>query len=213
MKVTIIGAGIMGRGIGTRLVAGGNDVELLDHDPESAQTLADELAAQRGGSATIAERGGAFSGEIVFLAIYWGVVPEAIEEYGDRLAGKVVVDITNPVDMETFDGLATPADSSAAEEIAKLVPRGTPVLKAFNTTFGGTLVAGEVAGQQLDVLIAGDDEGAKQKLVSVVEAGGLRPIDVGPLRRARQLEQLGFLHMSLQDRLGTRYGSAVKFLW
>ena len=72
------------------------------------------------------------------------------------------MDITNPVDIETFEGLVTPPDSSAAEEIAKLVPPGTPVLKPFNTTFGGTLVAGEVAGQQLDVLIAGDDEDARR---------------------------------------------------
>ena len=93
------------------------------------------------------------------------------------------------------------------------MPDGTAVVKAFNTTFGRTLVPGEVAGQKLDVLIAGDDEAAKKKIGALVEAGGLRPIDVGPLRRARQLEQLGFLHISLQERLDTGFGSAVKFIW
>jgi predicted dinucleotide-binding enzyme len=63
------------------------------------------------------------------------------------------------------------------------------------------------------VLIAGDDDQAKEKVAGLVEAGDLRPIDVGPLRRARQLEQLGFPHIGLQDRLGTGFGSAVKFLW
>ena len=87
------------------------------------------------------------------------------------------------------------------------------MVKAFNTTFGNTLVPGEVAGQQLDVLIAGDDDSAKRKVAELVRAGGMRPIDVGPLRRARQLEQLGFLHISLQERLGTGFQSAVKFIW
>jgi predicted dinucleotide-binding enzyme len=112
-----------------------------------------------------------------------------------------------------MDGLVTPPGSSAAEEIAKLVPDGTPVVKAFSTTFGRTLVAGEVAGQKLDVLIAGDDEAAKEKIAALAREGGMRPIDVGPLHRARQIEQLGFLHISLQDRLGTGFGSAVRFLW
>jgi predicted dinucleotide-binding enzyme len=79
---------------------------------------------------------------------------------GEELAGKVVVDITNPVDWTSFDRLVTPADSSAAEEIAARAP-GARVVKAFNTTFAATLVPGEVAGHQLDVFLASDDEAAK----------------------------------------------------
>jgi predicted dinucleotide-binding enzyme len=85
-------------------------------------------------------------------------------------------------------------------------------VKAFNTTFAGTLASGEVAGQQLDVLIAGDDEEAKRKVSRLVESGGMRPVDAGPLRRAQQLEHLGFLHMAMQENLGSGYGSAVKFV-
>jgi 8-hydroxy-5-deazaflavin:NADPH oxidoreductase len=128
-----------------------------------------------------------------------------------ELAGRVVVDITNPVDWATFDRLVTPADSSAAEEIAARIPAAR-VVKAFNTTFAATLVAGEVAGQPLDVLIAGDDEDAKSTVRALVESAGMRAIDVGPLRRARQLEHLGFLHMAVQEALGSAYGSAVKFV-
>jgi predicted dinucleotide-binding enzyme len=115
------------------------------------------------------------------------------------------------VDWSSFDRLVTPADSSAAEEIAKRLP-GSPVVKAFNTTFAGTLVDGEVEGAPLDVLLAGDDGDAKAEVARLVEAGGMRAIDAGPLRRARQLEQLGFLHMALQDALGSGYGSGVKFV-
>jgi predicted dinucleotide-binding enzyme len=85
-------------------------------------------------------------------------------------------------------------------------------VKAFNTTFAGTLVAGEVGGQQLDVLIAGDDAAAKEAVSQLASDGGLRPIDVGPLSRSQQLEQLGFLHISLQQPLGLGFGSAIKFV-
>jgi predicted dinucleotide-binding enzyme len=83
-------------------------------------------------------------------------------------------------------------------------------VKAFNTTFASTLIAGEVDGQPLDVLIAGDDTGAKQRVSELVADGGLRPIDTGPLRHAQQLEQLGFLHISIQQPLGLGFQSAIK---
>ena len=206
MKITIIGAGNMGRGIATRAIAGGHDVEILDRDPGEAWALADQL----GGSASALDPSAAFGGEIVVFAVYYPGIKEAAEQYADRLAGRVVIDITNPVDTETWDRLATPAGSSSAEEVAQLVPQSTPVVKAFNTTFAPTLLAGEVDGQQLDVLIAGDDGGAKQKVSRLVADGGLRPIDVGPLGRAQQLEQLGFLHISIQQPLGLGFESAIK---
>jgi predicted dinucleotide-binding enzyme len=206
MKVTIIGAGNMGRAIGTRTVAGGHEVEIVDRDAAEAQKLAEDL----GDSATALEPGAPFGGEIVVLALYYPGIKDAVRQYADELAGKVVVDISNPVDTETWDSLATPPGTSSAEELQQLVPQGTPVVKAFNTTFAGTLVGGEVAGQQLDVLIAGDGEAAKRKVSQLVSDASLRPLDVGPLRRAEQLEHLGFLHISLQQPLGLGYSSAVK---
>ncbi|MGH3013427.1 MAG: NADPH-dependent F420 reductase [Gaiellaceae bacterium] len=206
MKVTIVGAGNMGRGVGSLAVAGGNDVEIVDRDPAEAQKLADEL----GGSATALEPGAPFGGELVVLALYYPGIKDAVREYADQLAGRVVVDITNPVNTETWDRLATAPGSSSAEEVQELVPQGTPVVKAFNTTFAGTLVEREVAGQQLDVLIAGDEDEAKRKVSQLVSDGGLRPVDVGPLGRAQQLEHLGFLHISLQQPLGLGFDSAVK---
>ena len=214
MEVTIIGAGNMGRGIGTRLVAGGNRVRILDNDPAEAQQLAEELqgSAAEDGAAEGGAAGDALSGAVVVLAVWYGPAQSAIDQYGDQLAGKVVVDITNPVDVESFDGLVTPPDSSAAEELAKRVPPSAKLVKAFNTTFAGTLVEGQVAGEPLDVFIAGDDEEAKQTVADLARSGGLNPIDAGPLRRARELERLGFLHMAIQEELGTGYGSAVKIL-
>jgi len=203
VKVTIIGAGNMARGIGTRVVSGGNELELVARNRQAAEELAGEI----GGSV-----GDGVSGDVVVLAVPYGAVDDVISTHGDALRGKVVVDITNPVDWSTFDGLVTPSDSSAAEEIAKQAP-AAHVVKAFNTAFAPTVAAGQVAGQPLDVFLAGDDADAKEKVASVVEAGGMRPLDVGPLKRARQLEQLGFLHITAQEPLGAGFGSAIKLNW
>ncbi len=213
MNFTIIGAGNMGRGIATRLLSGGNPVVIMDRDNAEAKKLADELrsAAKSGASVTAAAMGSPIQSEAVILAVYYSSVPAILSQYGNQLAGKIIVDITNPLNA-TFDDLATPPGSSAAEEIAKMAPASAKVIKAFNTTFAGTLVSGNVAGQSLDVFIAGDDAQVKERLSQAFKASGLRPIDAGPLRRARQLEGIGLLHIALQGTLGTNWASAVKIL-
>ncbi|MEO8358083.1 MAG: hypothetical protein ABI621_19435 [Chloroflexota bacterium] len=127
------------------------------------------------------------------------------------LAGRVVVDIANPLNS-TYDGLATASDSSSAEDLAKAIVSSAKVVKAFNTTYAGTLLAGEVAGQPLDVFIAGDDDDAKSKVAELVRDGGMRPVDTGPLSRARQIEGMQLLHIVTQGTPGTNWGSAVKIL-
>ena len=129
---------------------------------------------------------------------------------GAALAGKIVVDIANPIDFATFT-LATAPGTSSAEEVAAAAPAAR-VVKAFNTTFAGTLVAGQVAGQPLDVFIAGDDPAAKRTIAELVRDGGLVPVDVGPLARAQQLEGLGYLGISIQQPLGLNFAGAWKLL-
>ena len=204
MNVTIIGAGNMGRGIGTRLVAGGHKVTFVDANPETAQKAAADLKAE---AATL----DAPLGDVVVLAVWYGTNIEIAKQLGSKLAGKVVVAIANPLNS-TYDGLATAADSSSAEDLAKAVAAGAKVVKAFNTTFAGTLIAGEVGGQKLDVFIAGDDADAKAKVSQLVTDGGMRAIDAGPLHRARQIESMQLLHIVLQGTLGTNWGSTVKIL-
>jgi 8-hydroxy-5-deazaflavin:NADPH oxidoreductase len=213
MQVTVIGAGNMGRGIGHRIVAGGHSVTIVDRDPEEARQLAEELRGAAEGGATVeaAQPGAELRGEVVVLAVYYPGNLEIARDLGDRLVGKVVVDISNPLN-QTFDGLATAPGTSAAEQVAQSAPAGARVVKAFNTTFSGTLVEGQVAGQQLDVHIAGDDQGAKETMAQLVRDGGLRAIDVGPLERARELEGLGFLGITLQQLLGLNFQSAWKLV-
>ena len=208
MNVAIIGTGNMGRGIATRLLAGGHEVTLLDREAGKSEELAREL----GDSVNAGTFGDPIAGEVVVLAVPYDAAVPLVQQYGEELSGKVVVDITNPVDFQTFEGLVTPPESSAAEEIAKAAPEGARVVKAFNTTFAGTLIEGRVAGQPLDVFIAGDDSGAKETMAQLVRDGGLVAIDAGPLRRARQLEELGFLGMTLQQPLGLNFQSAWKLI-
>jgi 8-hydroxy-5-deazaflavin:NADPH oxidoreductase len=213
MNTTIFGAGNMGHGIGTRFVAGGHSVTLVDLNPETSEKTAGELrvAAKKGAEVSTASIGKVELGEIVVLAVAYGANIEIVRQLGTKLAGKVVVDIANPLNS-TYDGLATAADSSSAEDVAKAASPGAQVLKAFNTTFARTLDAGQVGGQMLDVLIAGDDVESKNKLAQLIRDGGLRAIDVGPLSRARQLEGIGLLHITLQAQLGTKFMSAVKII-
>lgn len=213
MNVTVIGAGNMGRGIGHVLARGGHSVTIVDRDPEEAGRLAEELrgVAREGVTVEAEGPGAGVRDEVVVLAVYYPSTLEAARGLGEVLEGKVVIDISNPVN-QSFDGLATEPGTSAAEELAAVVPAGARVVKAFNTTFAGTLVEGEVAGQQLDVFLAGDDEGAKDIVAQLVRDGGLRAVDVGPLERARHLEGLGFLHMMVQQPLGTGFSSTIKVI-
>lgn len=213
MIVTIIGAGAMARGIATRALAGGQTVRLIDHTHAKAVDLAEELrSATPGAEVHASDAIGVEDADVVVLAVPYPVGIEVAADYGTALTGSVVVDICNPVDFTTFDTLTVPPGISAAEQIAAEAAPGAPVVKAFNTTFAGTLVAGEVAGHALDVLIAGDAADAKMTVAELAASGGLRPLDVGPLRRARELEAMQFLHMAAQERLGLSWSSAIKII-
>jgi predicted dinucleotide-binding enzyme len=204
MNITIIGTGNMARGIATRALEGGHGVTLLGTEQAKAEALAAELP----GKAQAGAVGDPLSGDVVVLAVWYQAVPDVLARYGDQLDGKVVVDITNPVDPETYAPLTVEA-GSVAQEIAATVP-GAKVVKAFNTTFAGTLAEGQVAGTQLDVFLASDDEAAKAAVSQLAADGGLRAIDVGPLALAHQLEGVGYVNMAIQPGLGTNYGSALK---
>jgi predicted dinucleotide-binding enzyme len=122
--VSILGSGNMARGIATRTLAGGNSVQILNRDPDKAAALAKDLT----GEVSTGRVGDPLSGDIVVLAVPYLAAAPLVTQYSDQLDGKVVVDISNPVDFATFDNLVTPADSSAAEEIAKAAPAGASVV-------------------------------------------------------------------------------------
>ena len=203
-SISIIGIGNMGGAITGIAAKSGAEVQVIGRDLEKAQAL----AADTGASA--AALGAPLLGDIVVLALPFGAVGEMLDLYGDQLAGKIVVDITNPVDFSTFDGLVVPADGSAASVIAQKVP-DAHVVKAFNTNFAATLATGTVGAATTTVLVAGDDQGAKDAVIGFVRAAGLEAEDAGSLKRARELEGLGFLQLTLAagEKIGWNAGFAV----
>mgnify|MGYP001204848652 FL=1 len=186
--VSIMGKGNMGKAIASVVSRGNNEVDQLDRTSTEVK------------------------GDIVILAVPYPALGPILAQLGDKLAGKIVVDITNPLDFDTFDSLVVPAGSSAAAELASKLP-ASKVLKAFNTTFAATLASGKVgeAGNTTTVLIAGDDSEAKAALAKVVEAAGLKALDAGSLKRAHELEAIGFeqLVLASQERIPWTGGFAV----
>ena len=172
---SIIGTGNMGSAIGGLLAAGGASVQQISH-ADLAQTT--------------------IEGDVVVLAVPFPAVANIVETVGAQLEGKTAVDITNPLNFETFDSLVVPVGSSAAAEIQSLLPNST-VLKAFNTNFAATLASKQLDGKTTTVLVAGDNADAKAALVAAVTAGGVVAIDAGALSRAHELEAIGFLQLTL----------------
>jgi 8-hydroxy-5-deazaflavin:NADPH oxidoreductase len=213
MNITIIGVGQMGTAVATRLLEGGNHVTLVGRNPEKAEETCKQLraGAADGAHVSTAAFGSATADEVVVLAVPAGADTEIVRKYGDKLKDKVLVDIATPFNA-TFDGLTTPPDSSAAEEVAKLAPSGARVVKAFTTNFSRTLLAGQVAGQPLDVFIAGDDAQAKETVGRLVRSGGMRPLDVGPLQRARTLEGLHLINATVQSQFAKPWTTAIKII-
>lgn len=187
-SISIIGAGTMARILGTRALAGGNTVEVIGRDAAKAAALASEL----GGGATAGTTGSAPAGDIVILAVPYASAAPVVRQYGDALAAKIIVDISNAFDL-AGTGLVTPDGSSAAEETAKAASASAHVVKAFNTLFGHVLAADQAEGRPLDVFIAGDDAEARARVSSFVESLALRPLDVGDLKMAHWLEGAGLL--------------------
>jgi len=211
MQITIVGAGNMGRGIASRALAGRHTVRILDKNVGKVRQLAAELQGQAAGADVQAADDSALaSADMVVLALKCPVTMEFAAQHASALAGKIVVDIANPADFTTFDPTTEPG-TSAAEQLAADVPAAR-VVKAFNTTFAGNLVAGQGGGQPLDFFIASDDTEAKKVVADLASSGGLHPIDVGPLRRARALEGFQIMHMSLQSDMPNPWFTAIQLV-
>jgi predicted dinucleotide-binding enzyme len=188
-SISILGLGTYARAIGTRGVEAGNAVEVIGRDAAKAK----DLAAALGGGATAGTFGTAPAGDIVILAVPYASAVPVVAQYGDALAGKVIIDISNTFTAADDTELVTPDGSSGAQEIAKAVPASAHVVKAFNTVFAHVLAL----GRPLDVLLAGDDARAKASVSAFIETLGLRPLDVGGLEMAHWLEGAGLLMMGL----------------
>jgi predicted dinucleotide-binding enzyme len=182
--ISIIGSGNMATDIGTRAAKHGHTVELMSRNTAKAQALAEQI----GNGATVGEFGARPAGDIVIMAVLYAGAVDVVEHYGDALAGKTLVDITNPFNADGT-GLATTAGNSVSQQIAAAAPEGAHVVKAFNSIFGGVLAQ----DTPLDVFFAGDSAEAKARFATFLGSLGMRPLDAGGLHMAHALEWAGLL--------------------
>ena len=201
MKVAIIGAGNVGKALATSITRAGHDLTISANSPESAKAAAAEVGAKAAGS-NIAAVGEA---SVVILAVpYVGAGEAVANEIRDVVAGKTIIDVTNPIKLD-YSGLATKG-SSAAEEFQKLLPSAS-VVKAFNTVFAANQAN---PTREIDGYVAGDDAKAKETVISLVDSIGMQPLDVGPLSAARALEGMAYLNIGLNAANGWSWTSAWK---
>ena len=201
MKVAIIGAGNVGKALGASITRAGHEVTITAKHPDHARDAAREIGAQSAASPAEAIS----NADVVILAVpFVGAADEVSREIRDGVAGKTVIDVTNPM-MPDYSGLATEG-SSAAEEFQKQLPAAN-VVKAFNTIFATNQANPSPA---IDGYVAGDHEGAKRQVISLVESMGFTPVDVGPLKTARYLEGMAVINIGLNAQNGWDWTSTWK---
>ena len=206
MDIAIIGAGNVGRSLAGAFVRAGHSVTVASRDPEDAGSVASATGALRADSNAAAVA----AAEIVVLATPFSSAPEIAAEIGDAVSGKIVVDVSNRMSFGA-DGPDIDTTTSNAEELARLLPSAI-VAKAFNTLFASNQNDPVTDGIQLDGYVAADDDAARAAVLDLVASIGLNPVDVGPLSRARQLEGLAFLNITLNMANGGSWQSGWKLV-
>lgn len=189
MKIAIVGNGNVGAGLASVLSRTSNDVTVV--------TRADDLATA------------IKAAELVVLATPFGAAAELATKAD--FSSKIVVDVSNPITAD-FSGLQIGHETSAAEEIAKLLP-GAKVVKAFNTVFAQHYANGlTLGGNRIQTFIASDDEAARDRVSALAAEIGFEPVVAGPLKNARYLEPMGFMNIQFGYVLGRGAGISPQWL-
>ena len=202
MKVAIIGTGNVGSALGRTLTRAGHDVTLAARDAAKTRRVAGEI-----GAAAVDEPADAVrDAEVAILAVPAAALEDVAREIAPAAHGTVVVDVSNPLSPD-YSGLANPGGPSPAERLAELL-RDAPVAKAFNTLFGSLQAEPDAHGTTLDGFYATDDERARDTVSALIDSIGFRPVHVGGLASARELEALAWLNMRLQMQTGGNWRSS-----
>lgn len=191
--VAILGNGVVGTTIAKGFAELGYQVIFGTRDVHSQKTRAALEAVPGARAAAPAEASAAAS--IAVLAVPWSGLEAAIFKAGpENLAGKIVIDPSNPLDFSAeIPTLAIPVTDSAGELVQRLLPKSR-VVKAFNIITATHMVHPQLPDGTPDMLIAGDDPAAKARVSEILRGFGWRtPIDVGPISASRLLENLALL--------------------
>ncbi len=206
MKIAIIGTGNVGTALGSTFMKAGHDVTYAARDFEKTRQVAARIGAHVAATPSDAAAGA----DVVVLAVPYAAAAAVAHEISGQTAGKILVDVTNPIKAD-YSGLSTDGGPSGAEHIAEAAGEAN-VVKAFNTIFASVQANPGLNGQQTDALIAADDDAAKAAVAELVTSIGMRPIDAGLLAGAHELEALAWLNIALQLRTGGNWSSAFVLL-
>ena len=208
MKIGVIGSGNIGKAIGSWAAKVGYEVTFSAKNEAGAKAAA-QAAGRSAKAANV--RGAVETADLVLLAVPYGAIKEVLTEIKPLLRGKTVIDATNALSAD-FSSLTLGFTTSAAEEIAKLVPEAH-VVKAFNTVFAQVYASQnpKIQGKAISVFVAGDNKEATEKVQGLITKMGFDVVDAGPLKSARNLEPLAMLNISLGygQGLGTSVGFAL----
>ena len=196
-SIGILGAGNVARALAHLLGAAGFSVQLSQRDHASnPDTVSFEQAA---------------TADIVIIAIPYLACAEVLAALTQPLQGKIVVDATNPLNVD-WSPVSFADASSAAEEIAKMLP-GARIVKAFNTVFADVMkpTLMQRGGAKVSCFIAGDDAAATERVAQIADAIGFAAVIVGPLRLARYLEAMA--HLNIAIALGMGGGTQAAFVF
>ncbi|MEO1661157.1 MAG: NAD(P)-binding domain-containing protein [Pseudomonadota bacterium] len=196
MKIGILGAGSVARALANLISAAGHETLVSERTP-SGDAVSFAEAAQ--------------SGEIIIIAVPYTATESMLPSLANALEGKIVVDATNPLN-DDWSPKILGAETSAAEEIARLLP-GAHIVKAFNTVFADIMKSDKLnrLGVPVTGFIAGDDIGARAQIAGLIKAMGLAPVETGPLATARYLEALA--HLNIAIAVGQSGGTDAAFLY
>lgn len=197
--IAVIGAsGNMGAAISKSLSKGNYRLLLKANKQEELDQLVHDIKSTNDAAeveAIACPSEACWEADIIILAIPYQAEADVAEKIRDFANQKIVISIANPLN-ETFNGLVTAPDTSAAEELQKLLPN-SKVVKAFNTTFAADFSSPVIDGKQVDAFIAGNDEEALQTVSELVSTAGFNPIIAGELSVSRTLENMQLLLIQL----------------
>ncbi|MEM3519736.1 MAG: NADPH-dependent F420 reductase [Candidatus Hadarchaeales archaeon] len=200
MIAIIGGSGELGRGLAERLALSGESVIIGSRSPERGMRAAEEIAKKigkkvEGGS----NRDAAERADIVVLSIPFEGLEEIAEEVKDAVKGKIVVSVIVPIKFGKVLEYFRPPAGSAAEEVSKALPEAK-VVSAFHTV-GAKQLQNLDAPIKCDVVVCGDDERSKRRVMEMIEKiEGMRAVDGGPLQNSRLVEATVALLIELTRR-------------
>ncbi|MBD0276864.1 MAG: SDR family NAD(P)-dependent oxidoreductase [Flavisolibacter sp.] len=212
--IVIIGAsGNMGSSIAKGLAKGAYRLLLCANDLSKVQTVVNEIKSNHPSAdieAIDCTKNASWEADIIILAVPYAAEKELAQKIKEVANQKIVISIANPLN-EAYNGLVTPSDSSAAEELQKLLPH-SKVVKAFNTTFAADFAQPVIDGKQVDAFIAGNDESAVNTVSELVKTVGFNPIIAGDLSVSGTLERMQLLLIQLTMKYNYNWLAGWKIL-